>query len=204
MFAESLDAFLDETELAAISLMREQFQVDVARTYQFWESAVSRIITGQMTPHGCPWDVELDYFGSPICIEVKFSQEFDCRFRAGVRPVFKFAAPRGEGREKASAVTVLVGIDSRDDVHTWVIPSAALPRVASITLTSPRARLGGSSRSAVDAWRCPPTQLLPEVLYAWRCHLHYDRDHHRETALATRRAMLAAQGQGELFPDLPG
>jgi hypothetical protein len=31
------------------------------------------------------------------------------------------------------------------------------------------------------------------------CHLHYDRDHHRETAAATRRAALAAAGQAELF-----
>ena len=34
MFAERLGAFLSEGELAAIGLMREQFQVDVARTYQ--------------------------------------------------------------------------------------------------------------------------------------------------------------------------
>ena len=27
------------------------------------------------------------------------------------------------------------------------------------------------------------------------CHLHYDRDHHRETAAATRRAAIAASGQ---------
>ncbi|GGQ83521.1 hypothetical protein [Streptomyces flaveolus] len=27
------------------------------------------------------------------------------------------------------------------------------------------------------------------------CHLHYDRDHHRETAAATRRAAIEATGQ---------
>lgn len=27
------------------------------------------------------------------------------------------------------------------------------------------------------------------------CHLHYDRDHHRETAATTRRAAVAAAGQ---------
>ena len=27
------------------------------------------------------------------------------------------------------------------------------------------------------------------------CHLHYDRDHHRETAAATRRAAIEAAGQ---------
>ena len=31
------------------------------------------------------------------------------------------------------------------------------------------------------------------------CHLAYDRDHHRQTAAATRRAAIAAAGQGELF-----
>lgn len=34
------------------------------------------------------------------------------------------------------------------------------------------------------------------------CHLHYDKDHHRQTAAATRRAALAAAGQAELFPEL--
>jgi hypothetical protein len=27
------------------------------------------------------------------------------------------------------------------------------------------------------------------------CHLHYDREHHRQTAAATRRALIAAAGQ---------
>jgi hypothetical protein len=31
------------------------------------------------------------------------------------------------------------------------------------------------------------------------CHLWYDRDHHKQTAAATRRAALAEQGQGELW-----
>ena len=31
------------------------------------------------------------------------------------------------------------------------------------------------------------------------CHLHYDREHHRETAAATRRAAIEASGQGVLL-----
>lgn len=31
------------------------------------------------------------------------------------------------------------------------------------------------------------------------CHLHYDRDHHRETAAATREAARAAAGQDPLL-----
>ena len=31
------------------------------------------------------------------------------------------------------------------------------------------------------------------------CHLHYDRDHHAETARATREAARRAAGQQELF-----
>ncbi|MFW3477259.1 hypothetical protein [Streptomyces microflavus] len=27
------------------------------------------------------------------------------------------------------------------------------------------------------------------------CHLHYDKDHHRQTAAATRRAAIEAAGQ---------
>jgi hypothetical protein len=195
MLSEPLAAFLTAEEISAAQLMRDQFAVDVTRTYQFWEAAVARITTGALTPQGCPWDVELDYFGSPVHIEVKFSQEFESRFQAGTRHVMKFASPKGDGAEKASHVTVLLGIDELDDVHAWAVPSASLAQSASITLTSPRVRRGGTSRSPVDVWRCPPTQLLPEVLRAWRCHLHYDRDHHRETAAATRRAAVEAAGQ---------
>jgi len=31
------------------------------------------------------------------------------------------------------------------------------------------------------------------------CHLHYDRDHHRQTRMATREAAMAAVGQAPLF-----
>lgn len=31
------------------------------------------------------------------------------------------------------------------------------------------------------------------------CHLHYDKDHHRQTAAATRRAAVKAAGQDELW-----
>ena len=46
-----------------------------------------------------------------------------------------------------------------------------------------------------------PEPCRPETLRAMcqRCHLRYDRDHHRETARATRRARAKALGQGELF-----
>lgn len=33
------------------------------------------------------------------------------------------------------------------------------------------------------------------------CHLHYDRDHHRQTAAATRRAAIEAAGQLVLLPE---
>lgn len=37
------------------------------------------------------------------------------------------------------------------------------------------------------------------------CHLHYDRDHHRETRAQTKAAALAAVGQGVLFCEMsPG
>lgn len=117
----------------------------MTRTYQFLEAAVARITTGGQTSHGCPWDVELDHFGEAIQIEVKFSQEFECSFREGTRQVFKFAAPKGTGEEKPSHVTVLLGIDGQDDVHSWATPSASLAHSTSITHTFPRARQGGAS-----------------------------------------------------------
>lgn len=39
---------------------------------------------------------------------------------------------------------------------------------------------------------CHPTNLRA---MCQGCHLHYDRDHHRETAARTRAAVLAAAGQ---------
>ncbi|SDM76725.1 hypothetical protein [Streptomyces wuyuanensis] len=42
-----------------------------------------------------------------------------------------------------------------------------------------------------------PENCDPENLRAMcqGCHLHYDRDHHRQTAAATRRAAIEASGQ---------
>lgn len=184
--SEHISEFVGAEEIAAIHLLRDQANVDILRTYQFWEAAIARLTTGTLTPHGCPWDVELDYFGAPVRIEVKFSQEFECRFRSGVRRVMKFALPKGGGAEKASHITVLVGIDNLDNAHAWVIPSAAISKSKSITLTLPGARRGLPSRSVVDFWRCPITQTLPEVLRVWRCHLRYDQAHHQANARRTR------------------
>jgi hypothetical protein len=39
---------------------------------------------------------------------------------------------------------------------------------------------------------CDPTNLRA---MCQGCHLHYDKDHHRETAAATRRALVEQSGQ---------
>ena len=46
-----------------------------------------------------------------------------------------------------------------------------------------------------------PENCGPENLRAMcqGCHLHYDKDHHRQTAAATRRAAIEANGQGTLL-----
>ena len=46
-----------------------------------------------------------------------------------------------------------------------------------------------------------PENCDPENLRAMcqGCHLHYDKDHHRQTAAATRRAAIEANGQGTLL-----
>ena len=170
LLGEPLLAFLDHDELAAIALLRDRFGIDPTRTYQFWEAAVARITSGTVTVAGCPWDVELPYGDETILIEVKFSQEFACRFRTGVRRVLKFAAPAGTSKTRAKPVhvTVLIGIDDTETIHTWAIPSGLLPRATSITLTTPRDRIGRQhGRSGLDRWYCPPTQLLPAVLDAF-------------------------------------
>jgi hypothetical protein len=194
--SEPLGDFLDLNEQAALSLMADSFGVDVARSYQFWEAMVARITSGTLTEHKCPWDVELPYLDEPIRIEVKYAQETMCRFQTGTRAIFKFAAPKGMTTEKPVDVVVLVGIDGLDHVSTWVVPGAAIRQCASITMTSPRFRRGGASRSrGVDGFLCPPSQVLPEVLRSYRVHLHYDRDHHAETRAHTRAVALAEAGQ---------
>lgn len=184
---EPLSAIVPADEYAAVILLRGRLGLDVARTHQFWEAIVATNVAGRQTARSCPWDVELDHYDGAIRIEVKFSQEFECTFREGTRPVFKWALPRGGGAPKPSHVTVFIGIDERDSVHCWVVPTAAVPQVASVTVTSPRARTG-STRSGLESWQTPPGGVLPAVLDSWRCHLSYDRDHHA----ATRAATLAA------------
>lgn len=191
---EALALFLSADELAARNLIRDRFGVDVARTYQFWESAVARIVAGDTTTASCPWDVEVDYFGQQIRIEVKFSQEFTCNFGRGARQVYKFAEPKGGGKAKEVDAIVFVGIDANDGLDAWVAPASSIGHVRSITVTVPRCRTG-TDRSVLGGVAIPLDQLLPEVLRAYRCHLHYDRDHHRETAAATRRAAIEAAGQ---------
>lgn len=189
--SEPLTDFLNAEEQHAASVMAMSFGVDVTRTYQFWESMVGRITSGTLTDHKCAWDIELPYIDDPIRIEVKYAQESWCRFNQGARPIFKFAAPKGLMTEKAADVIVLIGIDALEHVHTWAVPAREVRKCVSITLTSPRYRLGGESRSrGVDSFHCPPSQLLPEVLRSYR--------HHRETAAATRRAAIAAASQTAL------
>lgn len=167
---ETLDQFLDSEELDALDLVRNRFGFDAVRAYQFWESAVARIVAGRTTSAGCPWDVEIDYFDAPpIRIEVKFSQEFTCQFAQGARQVYKFADPKGGGAAKDVDVIVFVGVDAADGVDVWVAPAASIGQVRSITMTVPRCRVG-FDRSKLAGREQPLSQLLPEVLRAYRRH----------------------------------
>lgn len=196
---EPLDDWLTAAELAAIDTMR-RFGADPLRDYRFWEALVCRIIDGRPTGHNVAWDVELDHpRGAPVRVEVKHSVEFACAFSNGTRRVFRFAKPRGkDGAAKDCDALVLIGADSDGDVHTWVVPPAALKQCHSVTLTSPKRRKWNSDRSyPIDEFLCPPSQLLPEVLRASRRNGRpYDHDHHRANSQATRRAKA---GTLELF-----
>jgi hypothetical protein len=163
MLGEPLATFTTAEELEALAVLRAA-GVDAVRTYQWWEAMTARLTLGTLTPHRCPWDVDVD----GVRVEVKFSAEFVCDFATGPRPVFEFAAPHGERGTKTADVLALLGIDANDVAHAWVVPAALVRPARSITLTSPRARAGGSPRSSVTGWECPPTQLLPEVLRASR------------------------------------
>jgi hypothetical protein len=142
LLAEQVADILAPDELTTIRLVREQFGIDIARTYQFWETAVVRLTTGTVTGHKCPWDVELEYINGPVRIEVKYAQETWCQFRTGRRAIFKFADPKGCGAEKGAHVVVLVGIDECSDAYAWVVPARVVRKCRSITLTSPRFRTG--------------------------------------------------------------
>ncbi len=187
--AEPLADLLDTEEISAIRLLQERMGTDVTRTFQFWEAMVARLTSGTLTKHKCPWDVELDQGPHHIRIEVKFAREVMCRFTDGPRPIFKFANPKGQKTEKTAHVLVLLGIDDADDVHTWIIPGRAVRHCKSITLTSPRVRLGASHSRSVDGYRCPASQLLPEVLRAYRAHL---------AQASHTRAVKAAEGMDAL------
>jgi len=189
MLHEPLTRFLSADELAAIEAVRRAFSVDIRRTYQFWEAVVARIVGGKLTAHKCGWDVEIEVEPAPLRIEVKYSAAFQCRFRSGTRQVFKFADPLGRGGQKAVDALVLIGADHESDLHAWVLPPQALNLARSITLTSPKERRGTSTREyPLDDFACPPSQILPEVLRAARDRTVYDREHHAQTAYATRRA----------------
>lgn len=193
--AEPLSELLDADELRAVDLVRDQMAVDVPRTYQFWEAMVARITTGTLTDHKCPWDVELNQGPHRIRIEVKFAQETSCRFRGGPRLIFKWANPKGQKTEKTAHVVVLMGIDADDEIHCWVVPGRALRKSKSITLTSPRVRLGPNHSRSIDGYRCPATQILPEVLRAYRAHLRM---------ASHTRAVRTAGDAPSLFPELEG
>lgn len=51
-----------------------------------------------------------------------------------------------------------------------------------------------------DPADCRPSNLLGACQ---QCHLRYDRDHHRQTAAATRRAAAEAAGQLALADETP-
>lgn len=186
---EPLAGFLSADEARAIDTLRKTLGVDPTRSFQFFEALVARILDGRLTSHKCGWDVEIGEGDLVIRIEVKYAAESMCRFRNGPRPIFKFADPRGRGAPKDAHALVLLGIDSAGDLHAWVAPRAGVGQVPSITLTAPKHRTGTSTRAfPFDAFRCPPSQLLPEVLRAARDLTVYDAKHHAETAAATRRA----------------
>lgn len=191
--AEPVSELLNTEEMRAIKLLRDEMAIDVLRTYQFWEAMVARLTTGTLTGHRCPWDVELNQGPHRIRIEVKFAQETSCRFSDGPRLIFKWANPKGQKTEKTAHVVTLLGIDANDEVHCWIVPGRALRKSRSVTLTSPRERLGPHHSRSIDGYRCPVTQLLPEVLRAYRAHL----------AMASHtRAIRAAGDAPSLFPEL--
>ncbi|GAA2298474.1 hypothetical protein GCM10010402_66380 [Actinomadura luteofluorescens] len=197
--SEPLADFLNADERTALDVMSFSFGFEVTHAYRFWESLVARILAGETTNDRCRWDVELPYAGHVVRVEVKYSREFECRFTTGVRPILKFAAPKGAGPEKPAHVLVLVGVDDKHAVYTWAIPGIAVRQCRSITLTSPRVRQGESRSRGIDGYRCPPTQLLPEVLRAFRSHLAHDAAHHAATRARTRHEQQTA-GMDALFP----
>lgn len=175
--SEPLTYLLIADEMAATETLRAGLGIDPTRTFQFWESVVARLTGGDTTPAACPWDVTLPFAADEtIRIEVKYAQESSCAYSSGERLVFKWADLKGRRTEKPAEVIVLLGLDALDRVHAWVVPASKIRQVRSVTVTSPRTLVGAVGvHSAVAPYRCPPTQVLPEVLRAYREHLGLPR-----------------------------
>lgn len=187
-FGLPLEDFLDSNEIASVAVLKSSLGLDATRSFQFWEAVVARILGGSLTAHKTSWDVTLSYGSTAVFVEVKYAREIGCRFATGSRPVFKFALPKGGGRVKSAHVVTLVGIEPAGLVHTWAVPAGLLKQSKSITLTSPRFRIGRDRSRGVGGYYCPPDQLLPEVLRSYRCHLAYDKSEHAATRARTRLA----------------
>lgn len=186
---EQINELLTIEEVQAISVVRESFGLDICKSFRFWERMIARIVDGHETSHKCSWDVEIHYGETVIKIEVKSSSEFICKFDTGSRPVFKFALPKGDKKQKEAEVIVLIGMDADDDVYAWVAAASEIRQSKSITLTSPSHRAIYAKRHySLDQYSCPPSQLLPEILNAWRRHYNYDHPMHMFNSARTRRS----------------
>lgn len=183
---ELLSEVLSDDELIALYALSGI--CDARRFSDFWENVVARVLSGEVTPHQCPWDISL----IGVRIEVKFSTSFTCRFSSGSRKVFKFASLTGAGcAHKECDVLVLIGYDA-PHVYCWVIPYGnAIRKTATISVPSVRnSRLGSSPQALFDKYASCLTQLLPDVLEA--CphryeHLRHDARQHADSARVTRR-----------------
>lgn len=182
----TLDELLTPEQAHAVELIRSTLGADPAADSKFWEHLLGHMLAGTVTPDGAAHDLDLQ--GARV--EVKFSREFQMLLGNQRRSnVFRWAGLSGHGRRlKDATSTVLVGLDRSRDVWFWVIPAAAIGTTRVVTCVVPSDRTG-LDRAALDSYRTDPGDILG------RC-LHYDRDHHAETARATRDA---AQGQGTLL-----
>lgn len=148
----------------------EKYQFSVFKNPEFWERYICTLLGGEHTPRRCEHDVDINIWGRPCTVEIKFSNEYfqkytPIRGKDWSRYVFKWAKVIGNSGKKNIDVVVLIGLSKDNYIYCWALPRNEIKSRESITVASPDER---TSVSGYDKFMCPLDALLPQVAYI--CH----------------------------------
>lgn len=161
---------LGEDRVATIAKLKASSGFDALRCAGFWESWAAVQLGGRQTSANHQFDVAVDFGGTEVGVEIKYSQAFWANFALVrdvdcSRHVWKWLVSHRQHYELPPDVLVLIGVDIDSRVYTYVLPHSAL-KGRSITVTAPSSRIG--QRARLDDWLVPPTEMLPAVMRVYR------------------------------------